>query len=80
MIAVRDWRRLGKEVIAEAGYPSVELWAAFCPNKIGAVVFFQFNEGTEHMAFEIRVQVGSDSDMKEEIRRKLAAQMKNRAH
>lgn len=80
-IAARDWGRLAKEVIAEEGYSSVTLWCEpFCPQESGAVVCFQFNEGTEHMAFEIRVQVGSDSDMKEEIRRKLAAQMKNRVH
>ncbi len=73
----RDFGRLPKEVIAEAGYRSVELWAWV---RNVALVYYQFNEGTEKMAFEIHVQVGPDSDMKEEIRRKLAVQMKNRIH
>ncbi len=73
----RDFGRLPKEVIAEAGYRSVELWAWV---RNVALVYYKFNEGTEYVAFEIRVQVGSDSEMKEEIRRKLAVIMKNRSH
>ncbi len=80
-IVARDWGRLAKEVIAEEGYSSVTLWCEpFCPTKLGAVVCFKFNEGTEKNAFEILIQIAPDSDMKEEIRRKLADQMKNRIH